>query len=1075
MKKIAIFILTIFFVLAALDGVLKTPWVKQKALDYLSESLEGTGWNIAVGTVESAFPNISVKDVKIETDTFALYFGSVQAKLSLLRVLKNEVFLSEVKADLVSWEIKEIPSEELKAKKTGSSFTLNIHDFTFSNAELLPGLLANLEGKFVLKNRRKTGLKIRTLGKIHPISQNPLLSKTWDFSIDGEQNASESFLLQKIHLTSDDIAIQGTTNFKPEGPFEKGSFQVQSNTMTLQDPISFHFRLLAQVDLERRLDGIFTTVSWRLPYLEIYETSFFDTYGHIEALYSNGSFTGNLSGFTHFLGVNWEGKSPFSWESQTRLSFSEIQIESPILKSTGNLKLEPDKNVSGTFEFTTEQLNALIAPFYGKASGKISILNPTQIQLDCNLSNFYYESAFAEAVSIHSDLTLPIHDLSGTILCDVKNGKWKDLTLDSAALETTKGNENWSYELNVAGTLKHPFDADLSGNWNYVPQNLKIDLEEASGSFFNHPFSLAAPSRFLWTPDILQLKNFSLQLSDATIDLFVDRKQQDVHTKLAIHKLPLDVLSINPLDIDLTGTFDMDLEIQETKDKMKGNFQANINDMQMHLLGQKDPVLADGTFSGNFAKDNLTLIGSLKVQESSLFQLNLKLPVHLEVWPPAADLIHNKTANGQFYLKGRIEEFLDFANLGTHRIEGDCLCDLTLSNTLENPALLGKCTLSDGYYQNYYTGTELKEIHADFTAVGKELQLTSLTAQDSQNKGSFTGTGSIKLLPKENFPYKFDLTLNRFNIATLDLVTSEASGDLEITGDLKEGFARGKLEILESDVNIPSRIPRSLPELQVVYKNAEKPPVLSELPPGSSYPLYLNLNIDAPDGIFISGRGLDSEWKGNFLVQGTQTDIATQGKIELIKGKFVFSGREFKLNEGSLTFSGEKNEMPFLNLGATIEIKDISITAHLTGPLNNPQVILSSSPPLPMGTIMAYLLFGQDLTEINSFQALQLANSIANLAGESPGILEQTRKSIGVDRIEIITVPSASAEGGETIAIQVGKYVTEGVLVSFSQGAEEDSSNISIEVEAQGGLSFLLESDQSQEQGKFTIRWSHTY
>jgi translocation and assembly module TamB len=124
---------------------------------------------------------------------------------------------------------------------------------------------------------------------------------------------------------------------------------------------------------------------------------------------------------------------------------------------------------------------------------------------------------------------------------------------------------------------------------------------------------------------------------------------------------------------------------------------------------------------------------------------------------------------------------------------------------------------------------------------------------------------------------------------------------------------------------------------------------------------------------------------------------------------------------------------------------------------------------------MAYLLFGQNLAEINSYQALQLANSLASLAGEGPDILESTRKSLGVDRLTIVTTPSDDDELSDRIALQVGKYISEGILVSFSQGAEESSTNISIEIEMKNGFVFQLESDQQQNQGKFTLKWNHNY
>jgi translocation and assembly module TamB len=287
-------------------------------------------------------------------------------------------------------------------------------------------------------------------------------------------------------------------------------------------------------------------------------------------------------------------------------------------------------------------------------------------------------------------------------------------------------------------------------------------------------------------------------------------------------------------------------------------------------------------------------------------------------------------------------------------------------------------------------------------------------------------------------------------------------------------MATGKLAIVESDITVPTKIPHQIPDLNIIYKNASAPPPSCEIA-SSSYPLHLNLDVAARDGIFISGRGLDSEWRGNFHVGGTQTEVDAAGRMELIKGTFQLAGKAFQLTQGTLTLNG--NNAPTIDLAATIQVKEVLITAHLAGPLNNPQVTLNSSPPLPMGTILAYLLFGQDLAEISSTQALQLAASLSSLAGDTPGILERTQKKLGLDRLEFVEVKSATEHGKMVQGIQIGKYVADGVLVSYSQGAENSAGNIRVEVEVRGNISLVLESDQAdeQKQGKFTLRWSRTY
>lgn len=423
-------------------------------------------------------------------------------------------------------------------------------------------------------------------------------------------------------------------------------------------------------------------------------------------------------------------------------------------------------------------------------------------------------------------------------------------------------------------------------------------------------------------------------------------------------------------------------------------------------------------------------------------------------------------------MNGRIEEFLDFLDIGPHRLEGHCEGELQFSNTLYRPLVQGQIFFKEGSYENYYSGTQLKNIEAEFFAEKNILYLRKLTAQDQLGSGTLAANGQIHLLQSDLYPFRLDLALDQLQFVQIDLVDATAQGKMRIEGNALSAIAKGDLLIQKCALTIPDHIPRPLPHLDVVYRNPTHPLA----PPEKSYkpyPLYLDLKVLAPTDVTISGRGLESEWKGDFHLGGTYNALAAKGKLELINGEFNFSTRSFKLTEGSLSLSGIEHQMPHLNIAATTETKGIQITARLSGPIDDPQIVLQSSPPLPLGSIMSYLLFGQDISEIGGFQALQIATSLASLAGTGADVMEDTRKSLGVDRLRVISDPTD--EGGETVAIEVGKYVSKGVLVTLTQGTEESSTNIRVEIELKNNFVFQIESDQHQEQGKFTLKWNLNY
>ena len=91
------------------------------------------------------------------------------------------------------------------------------------------------------------------------------------------------------------------------------------------------------------------------------------------------------------------------------------------------------------------------------------------------------------------------------------------------------------------------------------------------------------------------------------------------------------------------------------------------------------------------------------------------------------------------------------------------------------------------------------------------------------------------------------------------------------------------------------------------------------------------------------------------------------------------------------------------------------------------------------------------------------------MSGNStPDILEIIRKSLGIDRLTLIT----SENDPGKISLQIGKYLMRGVLLTLSQGAE--TRNVTVEVDLKQGITFQAEVNEDQ-QGKFSLKWHHHY
>ncbi len=715
------------------------------------------------------------------------------------------------------------------------------------------------------------------------------------------------------------------------------------------------------------------------------------------------------------------------------------------------------EEIRGAAALKIDNLQALSIPdVYGKMEAKGRLTEVANIEMA--FTEFFYKDLYAQNLFVVANLT-PFK-LQGGVKIDGENLKWNYLELSNAQLETSIGEENAPYRLTGSGNLRHPLEIASAGVW----QPTLIQIDSLTGTFLDAPFALNQPVQIVHTDTDFRLQNVFLNIGDGSAAIDIDRKGEDTKAALRLTDIPIDFLSLNPLDVAVGGTMNLTADLQEKNNQLMGSFEIALN--------QTTPVPATGYFEGSFHKNQLQAKGGVWIRENPLLELDLTVPIHFSIWPFQAECLYHKETRGALHFDGKVEEILDYFDLGASRLEGHLQGSLTFRNTLYRPLVEGKFTFENGLYENYYSGTALTNMRAEILAEKNSLYLQSLIAQDRPGTGTFEAIGELQLLQSDFYPYLIDAKIQNLQFAEIDLVKALADGKVRIEGNALSAVAQGDIHVRQCELTIPDHIPKPMPNLEVTYRNAIHPlePVQKEHQP---YPIHLDLNIAAPADITISGRGLSSHWKGDFHLGGTYTSLAAKGTLELIEGEFNFSSRSFKLIEGALIFSGVEHQMPYLNLAGQMETKGITITARLKGPLDDPQITLLSNPPLPLGSIMSYLLFGQDISEIGGFQALQLATSLASLAGTGPDVMEATRKSLGVDRLQVIAEPSE--EGGETVALQVGKYISKGVLVSFSQGTEESSTNISVEIELKNNFVFQIESDQRQEQGRFTLKWNLSY
>jgi translocation and assembly module TamB len=231
----------------------------------------------------------------------------------------------------------------------------------------------------------------------------------------------------------------------------------------------------------------------------------------------------------------------------------------------------------------------------------------------------------------------------------------------------------------------------------------------------------------------------------------------------------------------------------------------------------------------------------------------------------------------------------------------------------------------------------------------------------------------------------------------------------------------------------------------------------------------LDIKVSAPSQVFVRGRGLDTEMRGNLHITGTSGTPHINGQLRTMRGIFNFLDRELAIVEGIMDFRGRIPPSPYLNIEASATTNEITAGIRLTGPVNMPTLKLTSTPNLPEDEILAHLLFGRELRGITPMQGAQLLQALNSLRGGGQGFdpVGDIRKAIGVDRLNI----DANETGDVTVG--TGKYITDKIYLGVEGGAGENSGKIKAEIEAT--RSITIEAESGANSNGTRINWKHDY
>ena len=443
----------------------------------------------------------------------------------------------------------------------------------------------------------------------------------------------------------------------------------------------------------------------------------------------------------------------------------------------------------------------------------------------------------------------------------------------------------------------------------------------------------------------------------------------------------------------------------------------------------------DVNFVGKLLPDGGEARAVIRRRGSVIGQLQASLrPLPPGAGPWTTRLLSAPLGGGIRY-NGPAETLVSFGGLADQSLTGPIGLAADFSCKVSAPCLNGVVRANNLVYENQTYGTRLTNLALSGRFGGDRLEVESLTAR--AGNGTISAKGFVSLAAASGYPMDVTATLQNARLARSEAISGSATGTLRLTKTAGEtALLSGELRLPETRYQIIRQGSAEVPELTGVrFKPPRGRQLITGNEPAKPGPglfslLRLDLKLRAPEELYVSGMGLESEWRANFSVTGTSAAPVLAGQVELIRGTLGFAGRSFDLSEGHLDFTGGRTIDPVIAMVATEDVDDVTVNVNVSGRAFNPQITFSSVPGLPQDEILSRVLFGSSISSISTLQAVQLASSLNSLRGTGGGLnpLGKLRSATGIDRLRILSPDETTGRG---TALAAGQYLTDDIYVEL--------------------------------------------
>ncbi|WP_196595862.1 translocation/assembly module TamB domain-containing protein [Pectinatus frisingensis] len=375
---------------------------------------------------------------------------------------------------------------------------------------------------------------------------------------------------------------------------------------------------------------------------------------------------------------------------------------------------------------------------------------------------------------------------------------------------------------------------------------------------------------------------------------------------------------------------------------------------------------------------------------------------------------------------------------------------LKITGTLAHPLFNGTLKMTDGAMKIKESKIPLQSMQMDIVFDREQMKVNDFSGKIGN--GTYSLTGSTLITGGGLRDYNFALSIDK----------------IALDSDYYKGPFSAQLKLTEGTI-----FKRVLPKLagSIIIDNTTLSfPGVPDNSVSILPDMLIDVDINVGKNVHLYKSMLyDMDIIGNVHFGGTTKHPMPSGEINVIRGRIEYLRTIFKIQEGAAYFNQVGSFLPSIIFKAQANLSQTRIDLSIQGPIGNMEFLLTSEPAMSQEEILKLLTFREAYkqgSDIGSSDLAQLATVGLQMSffNEIEGFIRDTLK---LDEFNIVRDTIYNADGHNTqqgnsdeiYNIEIGKYISNKILLKYSNGVNYDSHKYGVEYDFNNNLSVLNEWD----------------